>query len=50
MSDWHRDDLKKFLASVSDDNYAVELINELAKGFLRAEDPNTQVGCIFASL
>ena len=33
----------QFVATVIDNNFATELISELAKAFLRAEDRNTQV-------
>ena len=33
----------QFIATVIDNNFATELITELAKAFLRAEDRNTQV-------
>ena len=37
------EEVGQFVATVIDNNFATELITELAKAFLRAEDRNTQV-------
>ena len=38
-----REELNKFFSSMCEDNFAFELISELAKAFLRAEDRTAQV-------
>ena len=43
MSNRPKEEIKKFQASVTEDNFVFDLVNELAKAFLRAEDRNTQV-------
>ncbi len=43
MSNIPKQDMKKFLATVTDDNFAFEVITELAKAFRRAKERNTQV-------
>lgn len=42
MANQPKEELPKFVSSVVDDSFAVELINELAKAFLGAEDRTTQ--------
>ncbi|KAK2190032.1 hypothetical protein NP493_91g01005 [Ridgeia piscesae] len=43
-----KEELGQFVATVIDDNFATELITELTKAFLRAEDRNTQDCVAFA--
>ena len=38
-----KEELHKFQASVNDDKFAFDLINGLARSFLAAEEPRTQV-------
>ena len=38
-----KEDLNKFQASVNDENFAFDLIIVLARAFLAAEEPRTQV-------
>ena len=49
MSSIPKQDLKKFLATIGEGNFAFELINVLAKAFIRAEDQNTQ-DCVAYSI
>jgi hypothetical protein len=45
-----KEDVTKFVSSMCDDHFAFELINELAKAFLRAEDRTAQVCLDYVSL
>ena len=38
-----KEEITKFKASVEDDNFVYDLVNELAKAFLRAKETTTQV-------
>jgi len=44
-----KDEVPKFISSMSDDSFAVELVNELAKAFLGAED-RTEQDCVAYAL
>ena len=39
-----KNDMRKVVVSVIDENFAYDIVLQLSKAFLRAEDRNTQVG------
>ncbi|ESO92356.1 hypothetical protein LOTGIDRAFT_190706 [Lottia gigantea] len=48
LSNNPKEDMAKFQASIEDDNFAIDLINELVKSFLEATEPRIQDCSAFA--